>query len=583
MKKPVIFLLFIAALFFISCENSTGNKSDLDPSEQESDQEGISDDEDPAADSDPAQDSDPTEDDSDTLPPAPDKDYDQTVENLDFESGFIALEEVSYKLENVERKTGTVNMWYNFQPADENPEEKPLFVFYNGGPGSATSILFTYNTAKMTADQAYAGTGVAENESNWNQIGNLLYIDARQTGFSFAEIEDVKNTSAREAYFSKDNFNVFTDAADFIRVILRFLDRHPQIQANPVILTGESYGGTRTTAMINLLLNVADYAEGNRIFYDKPLFDEIAAHFRKTGSPVSGMPELEVVKQQFGRQILIEPLVAGETQFETGGALLEEPGSPLYEIESETGIDYHPCSEQHYGSCDPFNNALYYVSMANRDIYAYRREGDWLTDYTDTGAHKMLDIDLWEALLLNDPRKIGKLYASERKNAFRFSSSESDLETLAEELPKYPVLRMKRDIPLSLERGNLEETFGKLNDYDIHFVSLNYAAHLAFRNHHYESFNGEMFVENLQSGVKTFITNAEEDIIIYAKAIPVCLKKFTDLGVSDVKIEDESFTVKFTGGSSALVTFPYYAEAPHSVPVTHPEKILSDVRNWLGN
>ncbi|MBO4441974.1 hypothetical protein J5834_07630 [bacterium] len=583
MKKPSLFLMLFAALFLISCGNVKGDKPDIDPSGTDSDTPEENDPDEIFNDGEPAPDEGPQTGDEDQDLPLPDGDNDSPARALGFESGFIALEEISYKLENIDRRTGTANMWYNFQPADENPETKPLFVFYNGGPGGATSILFTYNTAKMTADQAYAGTGVAENESNWNQIGNLLYIDARQTGFSFSEIENVESTSAREAYFSKDNFNVFADAADFIRVILRFLDSHPQIMANPVIMTGESYGGTRTTAIINLLLNVADYAGGNRIFYDGPLFEEIAAHFRKIDSSVSGMPELEVVKQQFGHQIMIEPLVAGETQFETAGDLLEETGSPMYEVESETGIDFTPCREQHYGSCDPFNNALYYLARANRDVYAYRREGDWLTEYTNVGARKMLDIDLWEALLLNDPRKIGKLYASERTNAFRYGTSESDLETLTEQLPKYSVLRFTKHVPFALVRGNLEETFGELNRYDIHFVSLNYAAHLAFRNHHYESFNGEMFVENLRSGVRTFITNAEEDIIIYAKAIPLCLKKFTGYGISDVDIEDESFTVRFTDGSNASVTFPFYPEAPHSVPVILPEKFLSDVKNWLGN
>ena len=105
-------------------------------------------------------------------------DEDIPVLPVEFESGFIEIEPVSYKLDTKSLEAGKVRMWYNFQPADEKPHEKPLFVFFNGGPGAATALLFTYNTSKMTADQKYSELDIVENEFNWNQIGNLLYIDA---------------------------------------------------------------------------------------------------------------------------------------------------------------------------------------------------------------------------------------------------------------------------------------------------------------------------------------------------------------------------------------------------------------------
>ena len=87
-----------------------------------------------------------------------------------------------------------------------------------------------------------------------------------------------------------------------------------------------------------------------------------------------------------------------------------------------------------------------------------------------------------------------------------------------------------------------------------------------------------MFLENIRS-VKTFITQAEEDIIIYSKGIPESLKCFD--GVSGVDTEENSFTVNFSDGQSVLVTFPFYPESSHSVPVNQPEKLFNDVKNWL--
>lgn len=509
------------------------------------------------------------------------------VEGLDYESGFIDLEENSYTLNNRSNTSGRAKMWYYFQPADANPEEKPLFVFYNGGPGSASSLLFLYNTSKKTADQSIAGEGAADNPNNWNQIGNLLYIDARQTGFSYGIVDDPSNSRSRSNYFSTANFNVFVDAADFIRVILRFLDNHPKIKANPVILAGESYGGTRTTAVINILLNVADYAGKNRTFYDEALFEEIARHFNEIDPAVSGMPSKEQAAKQFGRQIMIQPLAMGQQQIDAVGEILEQSGSPLYEIQEETGKQYRTCGNS--WNCDKHRNALNYVQTANRDIYAYRHEYNWLFDYTDYGIAKMLQFSLFGQFIMNDPKKIENLYAANRTGAFRYSGNGysrniADLDKL-ENVPESVKIIMKTRIeqrnihPLS--SGDLESVFGELPAYDEYYVDTNDTINSTFYSAStspYSDVNGEMFLENIRT-VKTFITNAEEDIILYAKATPEAAKKFSS--VSSVETGEESFTVHFKDGESATVTFPFYPESSHSVSVNQPEKFLNDVKNWM--
>ena len=321
MKK---FLLFaaLALIFAVSCSNNSSritppSENDSDPWAEEPDGENDGDAETPDGsnhgDTDTSDsegdtgttdtDADTSTGDTDTGDTAPDSDP-VIVEGLDYESGFIDLEENSYTLNNRSAQSGKAKMWYDFQPAEKDPQTKPLFVLYNGGPGSASSLIFLYNTSKKTADQSFAGEGVAENAYNWNQIGNLLYIDARQTGFSYGIVDDPSNSRSRSNYFSTANFNVFVDAADFIRVILRFLDNHPAIKSNPVILAGESYGGTRTTAVVNILTNVADYAQNNRVFYDGPLFEEIAQHFREIDPTITGMPSKEKVAEQFSGSLM---------------------------------------------------------------------------------------------------------------------------------------------------------------------------------------------------------------------------------------------------------------------------------------
>lgn len=605
MKK---FLLFaaLALIFAVSCSNNSSritppSENDSDPWAEEPDGENDGDAETPDGsnhgDTDTSDsegdtgttdtDADTSTGDTDTGDTAPDSDP-VIVEGLDYESGFIDLEENSYTLNNRSAQSGKAKMWYDFQPAEKDPQTKPLFVLYNGGPGSASSLIFLYNTSKKTADQSFAGEGVAENAYNWNQIGNLLYIDARQTGFSYGIVDDPSNSRSRSNYFSTANFNVFVDAADFIRVILRFLDNHPAIKSNPVILAGESYGGTRTTAVVNILTNVADYAQNNRVFYDGPLFEEIAQHFREIDPTITGMPFKEKVAEQFSGQIMIQPLAMGQQQLDAIGEVLEQSDSPLYEIQQETGRKFSPCGNNSW-NCDKHSNATNYVQNAGRDIYAYRHEYNWLFDYTDYGIAKMLQFSMFGEFIMNDPTKIEDLYAANRTGAFRYSgygfsrniTGTDEFKNLPESVKIIIKARLEQRNAHPLSSGDLESVFGTLPNYDEYYVDTNNTINSTFYSASvspYSDVNGEMFLENIKT-VKTFITNAEEDIILYGRATPEAAKKFST--VSSVETGDESFTVHFKDGQSATVTFPFYPESSHSVSVNQPEKLFNDVKNWM--
>lgn len=580
-----IFIISVVLFLFVSCENAKKtvfNDSDLINSSDDS----VSDNENDEMTEENDENVSENEVDNDIIVIDEDNgipDEDIPVLPVEYESGLIEIEPVSYKLDTQSHEAGRVRMWYNFQPADESPHEKPLFVFFNGGPGAATMLLFSYNTSKMTADQAFDKDGITENVYNWNKIGNLLYVDARQTGFSYGMTDNPASQSERTAYFRAKNFNVFIDAADFIRVILRFLARHPEIMSNKVILVGESYGGTRATAMLNILLNVRDYAAGNRNYYDEALFNEIDIHFGNIYPEMSALPHKEVIKQQFSGQVLVQPLVAGEIQFEESGKLLEMAGSPIYEVENETGVDYKPCANAY---CQPHNNALEYLQKANRDMYAYRKPYNWLFEYTDEGAAKMVNMELFEKLINNDPRDIDWLYAGNRSKAFRYPSSSVLKSIEFADMSRIPdsvrtEIRYREAGMKILAAGDLDQTFGILESWDDYFIDLNRNVTQIFyyaSTTPYSRVNGDMFLENIRD-VKTFITDAEEDIIIYAPGIPESLKKFN--GVSGVISSDDKFTVKFSDNTQVDVTFPFYPESSHSVSVNQPEMFLNDVTEWL--
>jgi len=588
MKK--LFFLLIILILAVSCENkathsgSDSGYTDIEVTDEETENDGTSKDDSITTDN---ENPDTATDDIavDNTTDIPDEDM--VVETIDYESGFIYLPVNNYSLDGNNLQSGAAGMWYSFQPADENPEEKPLFVFFNGGPGSATMLLFCYNTAKMTADQKYSDIDITANPDNWNQIGNLLYLDARQTGFSYGIVNDPSNKNSRSSEFATRNFNVFVDASDFIRTILTFLNNHPVIKSNEVVIVGESYGGTRATAMLNILQNVRDYADGNRNFFDHGLFDMIDSHFMDINPEMSALPSKETIKEQFSSQILIQPLIMGEDQFNESGELLEQPGSPMYEVESETGVDYKPCSEVLFG-CEPHNNVLSYLQKAGRDIYSYRRPAGWLFDYSDIGAEKLVQYELFKKLIKNDPLQIDGLFASNRDQAFRYedaSLTKFQTEQLID-MSKIPEL-VKTEVNYRESRiqplysSNFDNTYGILEPWDEFFIDLqskvNYLFYMASTTP-YDDVNSWMFLENIRD-TKTFITNAEEDMIIYSKGIPLTVAIYDS--VENVTEGDESFTVDFKDGKTVTVTWPFYLESSHSVSINQPEKFLNDVKKWL--
>ena len=79
---------------------------------------------------------------------------------LQAEAGFIPVEgSVSYfqvgsYFNRVVLRTSPARIWYTFQPADEDAEARPLFVFFNGGPGGATAL----SLAMQANDPPLSGT-----------------------------------------------------------------------------------------------------------------------------------------------------------------------------------------------------------------------------------------------------------------------------------------------------------------------------------------------------------------------------------------------------------------------------------------
>jgi hypothetical protein len=437
-------------------------------------------------------------------------------------------------------------------------------------------------------------------------MGNLLYIDARQTGFSYNQMMFSNDYNARFREFNSQNFNCFFDATDFIRVVLRFLGDHPQIQDNPVIIVGESYGGTRTLTMLHILLNYDDYGNGLEMFQDPALCQEIQAHYDVVFPQYQGqVVPPDVIIGQFGHQILIQPTCSFGYHQEIADEYFNSPGSVIYQIGEEVGIPYDPDFYE-----DPYD---FVQGVAGRDLYMYAKPSGWTGGFFGNAARLLQFVQNLSLVTGVDVTAIPELYAAERANAYRVFDTNADFSLMPDDdvdpVTKSLFLASGRLEANSAQQqsGDLTSVFGTLRPWDRYFLRTNYHANWAFHVlnvakllgyevHYYENRFGRMFLKNV-THVETFITNAPHDLVVYTPALPQSLARHEDIleSVQHVRHssdgEDRPGKIILNYTSSAFpdlqgigtrsIRFPIYRDSCHAVSLTQPEDFFADVSSWL--
>jgi len=506
-------------------------------------------------------------------------------------------------------------LWYVFQSADQLPEQKPVFVFFNGGPYAATSSgLLSMYTSRYTldVDAPRGGDRFIPNPVSWTGMGNLLYIDARTTGFSYSQMIDPEDDYQRYRQFDAQNYNIYVDAADFIRGLLFFFEVNPSLRDNPVCIVGESYGGIRATVMLHMLLNYEDYGNGQERYQDVALVQEIQAHYNEVFPDYAGQAvPPSVIAGQFGRQVLIQPALTYAYQREESGKIWEQPGSVIHQIAREEGLTFRPCTD---ASCDAYSNALSFVEeQAGRDPYIYPRANGWLLGYFGNAARLLRHSQQLQTITGVNVRDIHELYAGSRRDkAYKVLDTTQSAALRETAGPLDPTLRLARQRAL-LDRqsqlsdaGDLDYIFGKLTDWDRFFLDFNYdaisaqywniARELGYDIHYLSPRCGQMFLKNV-AHVQTLITNARYDLVVYARALPQSLARHDDILESAVHDHDLETVANRNGRivltyrsgafpdlpdlTTRVIRFPWYAESCHSVPLTQGIDFFQDVSGWM--
>jgi hypothetical protein len=280
------------------------------------------------------------------------------------------------------------------------------------------------------------------------------------------------------------------------------------------------------------------------------------------------------------------------------------PDSVLYQIGDEVGIPYDP---ERYP--DPYE---FIGDVAGRDSYAYTKPDGWLLSFFSNAGRLLRSTDQLSLVTGTDVTQIQELYPRSRSNAYRAVDPDYDGGWSSRELPSLDVVLFLKPALAEarqtlIEPGDMESVFGRLQPWDKYFMSANREANWAFhffnvaRVRGYEVYYrlprfGRMFLKNV-AHVRTFITDAALDLVVYSEAIPPALGRHTEV-LTSVRHERNPFVNMARPGQITLeyrpdafvdlapigmrtIRFPLYVKSCHAVPLTQPEDFIHDVTFWL--
>ncbi|KAM5548223.1 serine carboxypeptidase 24 [Rosa sericea] len=123
-------------------------------------------------------------------------------------------------------------LFYWFTEATASPQNKPLVLWLNGGPG-CSSVAYGASEEIGPFRINTTGSSLYLNKYSWNREANILFLESPAgVGFSYT------NTSAD----LKDSGDKRT-AQDALTFLLQWLSRFPQYKYREFYISGESYAG----------------------------------------------------------------------------------------------------------------------------------------------------------------------------------------------------------------------------------------------------------------------------------------------------------------------------------------------------
>ncbi|KAG8384615.1 hypothetical protein BUALT_Bualt04G0136300 [Buddleja alternifolia] len=148
-------------------------------------------------------------------------------------SGYVTVNEVAGRA-----------LFYWLTEAVQQPFEKPLVVWLNGGPG-CSSVAYGASEEIGPFRINKTSSGLYLNKFSWNKLANVLFLETPAgVGFSYSNrSSDLFDTGDRRT------------AKDSLQFLIRWLDRFPRYKNREIYLTGESYAGHYVPQLAREIVN----------------------------------------------------------------------------------------------------------------------------------------------------------------------------------------------------------------------------------------------------------------------------------------------------------------------------------------
>lgn len=127
---------------------------------------------------------------------------------------------------------GTKKLHYVYIESQDNPTTDPVVIWFNGGPMCSSLLGFFQEHGPCVMEDG--ATQMSTNPYPWNGRANMLYIESPVgAGYSYVNPDHPEDIKTNDMQQSIDAYEALT----------HFYEKFPELLANELYITGESYAG----------------------------------------------------------------------------------------------------------------------------------------------------------------------------------------------------------------------------------------------------------------------------------------------------------------------------------------------------
>ncbi|KAJ6681540.1 CARBOXYPEPTIDASE [Salix koriyanagi] len=158
---------------------------------------------------------------------------------------------------DVDVKNGR-SLFYYFVEAEKDPDQKPLALWLNGGPG-CSSIGGGAFTELGPFFPSGDGRGLRRNSMSWNRASNLLFVES-PAGVGWSYSNTTSDYTTGDAKTGTDNceppnYVSLNLSNTEIFLSISWYEKFPEFKSRELFLTGESYAGHYIPQLAEVLLD----------------------------------------------------------------------------------------------------------------------------------------------------------------------------------------------------------------------------------------------------------------------------------------------------------------------------------------